>query len=288
MLWSTVASAVEALQYSELSYEIIVVADGTAPDIAAYLHRSKLCSVIYANAGSPQAARHIGACEAQGDVLFFADAHVLFPEGFFWDVLEDMRKTCADLMHTPHRFLGNTFYGFHVDWNGYLWSAQNVNGPVTESFKIAVAGHGAFAIRKDSYLKAGGYWQALKGFGGEETQLNFKLWLMGMTCWMTARTYHWHWMPPAGRHTDAMFRDKDFVRNFLMVAAAYGGPEQLERSYRAFVLQHWEFKKLYHELMSEVWCSNAVCEERAFIAEHCNYETVHGLREMFIREGVVN
>ncbi len=232
MLWATVVSAHESLQAARVSYEIIPVVNGPSPQIAALMHRAKLAKVYCSDASSPQAARHVGAIAAKGCWLFFLDAHCIVPQNFFLEMLNTLDRSGATLLHSPHRFLGKTFYGFTVDWDGTLWAKDTIDVPPTDqrSFEIAVAGHGAIGMLRHVYWKTGGYWQALRGFGGEETQLNLKMWLLGKRCAMATRTHHWHWLPPQGRHDESMFRDPDFIRNHLMIAEAYGGSDQLRRT----------------------------------------------------------
>ena len=289
-LWATIASARADLETSPLEWEIIAVVSQPFPPLVYHIAREDMATVVFADALSPQAARHEGVARSKGETIFFLDAHVIVPDGFFCQMLGDMKRTGAAMMHSPHRFLGRTAYGFRVGWDEYLWSTETIREAPAGSnpYKVAIMGHGACAIRRDAYLKAGGYWQELKGFGGEETQLNLKLWLMGMQCWATPRTHHWHYLPQGERHNETLFRDRDFVRNYLMIAAAYAGVNQVISSYDALRRLHWGGENLYPEIVAPILASDAVNKERKFIEEHGKYKSIDALREMFVREGVVN
>ena|SRR5690242_19445820 len=112
------------------------------------------------------------------------------------------------ILSVSARFDRGLVFASHFYVDGYLWTKKTLLEPPSSGpFKVATHPHGAFAVRRDSFLKAGGYWRELHGFGGEETQLCLKFWLMGMTCWATPRVYHWHWLPAGGRRGSETFRD---------------------------------------------------------------------------------
>lgn len=286
-LWATVASARSDLESPGSKFEIIVVANGEFTDTAKLIAHEKMADVVFSGADSPQGARHIGMERARGRVCFFLDSHVIVPPGFFHCMMCDMDAVGADVMHSPHRFLSRTSYGFRVGWDEYLWSTETVREAPNKvaPWKVAVMGHGAMAVRRSSYFDVGGYWPALKGFGGEETQFNLKMWLSGKTCWATPNTHHWHYLPSRIRHDESMFRDRDFVRNFLMINYAYGGMGQMLKAHRSFRILHWQFEDLYQDLMEEVPRMPEVKRERDSIPGR---KGVSWLRQWFDENGVLN
>lgn len=290
-LWATVASARADLETSGLEYEILVVLNGEYPQLGVQANIEKFFQPVFAgeHIDSPHSARHLGVNYAHGDTFFFLDAHVVLPSGFFRQVLADMAETGADIMHVPHRYLSRACYGYRTAWNEYAWGAELIReAPSDAPYRIAQMGHGAFAMRAETYYRIGGYWLALRGFGGEEPQLDLKTWMMGGSCWVTPRTYHWHYLPPGVRHTDNLFRDRNFVRNFLLLAAAYGEPGRIDAFYKAFILLHWQFQDLMPGLKEEVLADPSVAAERRFIAERAKYKDLAELKAMFDREGVIN
>lgn len=291
-LWSTVASAHDALKATGEQYEIWAVVNGKVPDLATWMFHEGTCNVLWSGADSPQMARDQGLKQSRGEFVFFADAHCVFPRDYFSILLEDAERTKADAIFGGTRFCSNPTYGMKVGWNEYLWGQDVVykkhidergDGPAP----IGIIGHGAFGIRRKAYMDAGGYWLALHGFGGEETQFNFKLWMMGFRCFVTPRVYHWHYLPFGERHGFDIHSNRDFVRNFLMIAAAYGGEQRVRESYNAFQAYYWQGKALHPELPAEVLAAEEVAAERAFIREHAVYKDLNALREMFVREGVI-
>lgn len=291
-LWYTVAAAASALEDTGKEHEIVAVLNGQYPIPAGLLHDHTHIRAVFCGPGvqSPQAARHAGLRYTSGEHVFFLDAHVIVPPDFFDVVLDDMAETGADFMGTGHRFLGPTFFGCRVAWNEYLWCRKVLYEPPRGSrkpWRAAVHPHGAFCVRRSAYADAGGYWLALKGYGGEETQLCFKLWLTGRSVWVTPNTYHWHWLPPQGRHDTRTFRDEQFARNFLLIAAAYGDVERVRASYRSLSALYWNLEDHFPEMIESVLSSPEVEAERAVVQEG-PFKNLDELRQLFRAEGIVD
>jgi hypothetical protein len=290
-LWYTVCAAHSALEFSGMDFEIIPVMNGVYPMPANCQHVGERIKTIYCGTGveSPQAARDAGMRHAEGEFVFFLDAHVVVPPNFFTVILEDMVKNDADFMGTPHRFLGPTYYGAKVAWHEYLWCRDIIRVPPrgAEPWRAAVHPHGAFCMRRSAWERAGGYWKALKGWGGEETQLCLKLWMMGLSVWVTPRTYHWHWLPPAARRTADIFSQPHFARNFLLIAAAYGDEARVRKSYESLSMLYWGLQNKYPEMIAEVLDSSAVKREKAVVQAGA-FKNIDELRGYFRSEGIVD
>lgn len=293
LLWATYAAARADLEASGLDFEIVPVINGPkVSDIAGLLHQSGEVNCIFAGEGvdSPQAARNLGAQHASGEVLFFLDSHVIVAPGFFWQMLSDMRGYDADLLHSPHRFLGKAFYGFRVDWDGLLWSKETLYAPQNGAlpFPIALAGHGACCVRRKAFETVDRYWKELKGFGGEETQLNLALWMCGFSCWMTPRTHHWHWLPGAERHGPEMFTSENFILNFLHLAYVFGGARQIDLAQKALRGKPGADGAQISALHEETMKSEALQRRCEWLGEHAKFSSLAALRAMFAARGVVH
>lgn len=291
-LWYTVASVISALEQSGIAAEIIVVANGEHPDQAKLMHAAESCRVYFCgkDIDSPQSARHFGFLAARGEILFSLDAHVIVPSNFFRQILDDMADTGADFMGAAYRSMLPKTYANRVDWGAYLWGGESIFEPPRgdNPFKTAVHPHGAFAITRNAYFGVGGYWRALRGFGGEESQLCFKLWLMGRTCWATPRTHHWHWLTPLETRHPEVFASESYARNFLMVAAAYSDERQVRDSYFALQMFHWGNVSKFPMLVQDVLADHDAFVERSAVFAAGKYENLRQLREMFNAEGVLN
>lgn len=292
-LWATVASAHGELELSGLDFEIIVVLNEPEgvdfPPIGATLKVSEICQVVYAKVDGPAGARNVGFKYSKGDFLFFADAHCVFQRGFFETLLDESLALGADAVFGGTRFVRDVTYGCKVGWQEILWGCDVLDKPSDgKPFPIVAVGHGAFGMAREAFVGCGMYWEALRGWGGEEPQLNFKLWMMGYRAFMIPQTYHWHYTPLGERRSfDGVYRDRNFVRNFLLVAAAYGGDDEARRVYDSFELYYWKSETLHREVLDEVLASSEVAAERTFIAARGKHKNLAELREMFEREGVV-
>lgn len=291
-LWSTVLSAHAALEAEGLAADIVPVIGepniALAREVVNGLPRVRAIEADH-NMRSPQAARDWGMKNTTTEAVVFLDSHVQIPAGFFGTLVEDLEATGAGAMSTWHRFTEREpvapgcSFGELIQW---VTKPKHDGKP----FRVAMHSHGAFAVRREAYDMAGGYWDALKGFGGEEPQLSFKLWLMGSSCWTTPRTFHWHYIPTHdGRHDyAALFYDYQYVSNHLMVAAAYDpSGEQLKRSWEWLLRWNWKGETVFPELDKLVLNSREVRYERQVYMSNGKYPGgLPELRNMFSREGI--
>lgn len=294
-LWYTVWSAINSLEASGLEHEIIVVVNGSLPFTASLLHEGGNVKSIFCGESidSPQSARDLGVQRSRGEFLFFLDTHVVIPPNFFSQMIADMEESGADFMGCGHKWIdvGQVYYGARIAWDEFLWARETLNHPPNgpgKLWKTAIHPHGAFAMRRKAYEEVGGYWLALKRFGGEESQMCLKLWMMGKSVWATPRTFHCHWLPPGARRDNTLWKDPDIVRNFMLVAAAYGDEARVRESYKAFSLLYWGGEDVFPMLIQKVLNSPEVAVERKVIAERAKYKNLKELREMFNREDVLN
>jgi hypothetical protein len=122
----------------------------------------------------PGPVRRAGAEAAQGDIFVFADAHVLFSPGFFHRVSATMRKEIwgsVGSLHFPVGWNGFDGGGFSTHYELTLeqnFRGNNLAGNFQTLTEIAAHGHGCVAVRKDRYLRVGGYHPGHTGYGGDE------------------------------------------------------------------------------------------------------------------------
>jgi hypothetical protein len=244
-LWMTLESCKMDLDASGLSYEFVVVVNGEEK-LSEDLLRQKYWLgkgghlgefVHVAEPMSPPSARHLGAESARGRFLFFFDNHCMVAPGYFRRAVESMDKHGMDVLHSTTRFwMGEqSWYEYGMDLTRNFWVRLNYEEPISteEPYRVAVAGHGGFAVRADFWRKIDGYWQGFEGYAGEEPYFDFKAWLMGGTVWIDPKVVHYHWSGKRGynRHyTD------DYFRNLLMAAHIIGGEKWLYTVYDSFVV----------------------------------------------------
>lgn len=240
-LYFTFAAASVDLEHSGLSHEIIAVVDGETHETSRALLQHQACRVICGTFGSPQHARHFGAEQAAGKYIFFLDSHVVPCRDFFRRMTETAEATGAAIVYSPHATWarGVMGYGYGVDWCGNLWSKDHQTEPlvtrngVTQKsdgpYRAAMMGHGGICVSREKYFAVGGYWLVQRGWGGEESHLSLKCWMLGQETWADPRVYHWHYM--AHRRGEEVFLDREHVRNFLISAYALGGEKYLNQCF---------------------------------------------------------
>lgn len=238
----TAAAASVQLDASGLEHEIIFVADNPNAPAGAQCSPQFPSKAYTVNCGSPQGARDYGIKRAASRYVFCLDSHVVCSDGFF-----SMAKSLMYLERPALVFPGmalhsrsQKYWGFKLDENSF-WSAGYHNEPdakimasgkYAHHYPIQNCGHGAFLVDRDIYLQTGGYCLEQKGWGGEETFLNLKMWMLGYQCFMMPQYFHWHYMDRS-RNTTARLSE-GFKNNFAIAAYAIGGEAAMQRVYRHF------------------------------------------------------
>ena len=128
-------------------------------------------------------ARNLGAREAAGDALAFADAHVAVPEGWFEPALEALSRPGVGAVGPVISSMEDPAKKGH----GFRW--------VDPSFKIAWLGPegtepypvpflvGCFsAVRRDLFLALGGFDEGMPVWGMEDAEIGLRLWTLGYEC----------------------------------------------------------------------------------------------------------
>lgn len=230
-LYFTYAAAFADLETGTRSFEIVPVIDGdeSAEARGLAMHGARL---VRGRFGSPQASRYAGLLASHGRWVFFLDSHVIPSRGFFERMVKTAEETDATLVFSPHVDWSRDrmAYAHRIGWQDSLWCVDAETKPRVETaYRAAQSGHGGILVDREKYLASGGYWLAQRGWGGEETHLSLKLWMLGYECWMEPRVYHWHYM--GGRRNDGAFQSRDYVRNFMLAAYALGGQKYLDAVY---------------------------------------------------------
>lgn len=220
-LWFTIhAVRMEMERDPGEPWEIIVVDNGSTDNtrnfpedysIAPWVRR-----IETTDRSGPGPVRNAGAEVAQGDILVFADAHVLFSPGFFKRVSNTIRNEIAESVGSLH---------FPVGWNGFKPDAfsthyeltlpqnfrgNNLAGNFQTLTEISAHGHGCVAVSRDHFFQVGGYHPAQAGYGGDEVYLDLKFAMFGFRNYTDPRAYYLHC---SQRHMNYVWVNRDVARN---------------------------------------------------------------------------
>jgi hypothetical protein len=236
-LWMTIESCIMDLEGTGLSYEFRICANGIdklSEDMKRIKHFTEKTGhmgefVQVVQPTAPPSARQMLTEHANGRYLFFFDNHCLPQPGYFKRGVDVMDAYHIDFLHSTTRFFAGegTNYEYKLSLKRDFWTLEPYREPASEHpYRIAVAGHGGFAVRTSAWREVGGYWEGFEGYGGEETYTDLKFWLLGKEVWIDPRFIHYHW---AGERIYKRHFTDDFFKNMYMAANCIGGDEWLAK-----------------------------------------------------------
>lgn len=238
-LWTTVHSIEQELDrgHRKYSYEFcIVTSDGPVTgDLNTLLHHMTRSGIVGFHQHSEEpisapTARQIAVENSNGKLLFFCDSHILVSPNFFDIAIQDFEDFSPDILHTTTKFYVSDVdhYGYRLTFNNGWAQAETLIDNPYKPFKVAAAGHGAFAAQRKSWDEIGGYWKGFKEYAGEELYLSLKAWMMDKTVWLDPTWQHLHYCGDRGyrRH----FTDDYYINNF-MTMNIIGGEKYVNQTY---------------------------------------------------------
>jgi hypothetical protein len=243
-LWATISSCESDLADSKYTWNYVLVFNGCKKLANVELNMLHFLSkagklkraVIKVGNLPPPNARQLAATHADGEILFFLDNHCVVGKNYFARSMADFKHYGAemDMLHSTTVFHPGEFshYHYHLTLNKNFWAkSAPIPDDTHRPYRIAVGGHGGFAIRRSVWEEVGGYWDGFVGYGGEEVYLDMKLALLGKKNWIDPLVMHYHYGGVRGysRHyTD------EYFRNMMMCANIIGGYDWMMRVYTAF------------------------------------------------------
>lgn len=230
-LYLSVFSALSQLEKSDLNFEILIVADGGEATKYEQAHPNIRCIRLSGQnrTGSPQGTRDIGIRNAKYKNVLCIDSHVVVSDIQKW--VEEHEGLSAGLSFPAMRGASSehwTLYGSIFDWDKSFWNTRVLYEPKSQfPYRIVQASHSGFLCDREFYISSGGYTNLQVGYGGEETQLALKFWMLGKQNWMMPQIWHAHYQP-IGRNEGAE-HSENYKRNFLVAAYVFGGQEYLNK-----------------------------------------------------------
>jgi hypothetical protein len=226
----TVFALLQQMQNAGLQYEIIIAADGGTETKFESLPNVRCLRLTGdRRTGSPQGTRDAGIRAALARNVLCVEDHVVI-NNIIALYAEHVRlggamTFCARVGETTEMI---SSVGYVMDWDKRFWQKHPIyTCPSKQPFRVVGFGHAAFMIDRDFYIKSGGYFLEMRGWGGEEPDLNLLVWQLGREIWMVPSVTHAHYLTP-GAHGDVT-SSPDFARNFCIAAYEHGGEEYLQK-----------------------------------------------------------
>jgi|SRR5271157_4673387 len=222
------ATATNLLQTAPPSQvELIVVDDDSTDHSTDFLDSWPSVTVLRSPGLGVARARNLGASHASGDVILFADAHVRAPEGWHvpvTDALRDVRVGAVapgiySLTDPERRGFGMSVAGpdLRVPWLRKVGSTP---------YPVPVLPGGFLAMRRETYLRTGGYDPGMRQLGGNDAELSCRLWMSGYEQKVVPELEVGHLFRSAAPYPAKWVA---LLHNRLRMALVHFHPERVER-----------------------------------------------------------
>jgi GT2 family glycosyltransferase len=199
-------------------------------------HDDKLAQFVYhPEPLSPPTARQIGTLFGSSRYLFFLDNHCMVDSNYFTRAVEQMDSRSLPMLHSTTKFHSGAplHYEYILQLENNFWATSLKLKPQskTEPYRIAIGGHGGFAVRRDVWNEVGGYWTGFTGYGGEESYFDLKMWMLGYEVWQDPKMLHHH---HAGQRSYHRKETDEYFINMMMAANIIGGTKWIDKIYDNF------------------------------------------------------
>jgi hypothetical protein len=289
-LWATI-HACEADLGAVKNYSYVIVANGMdeIPQNTYFLKEGleklgKMGAFIHHRSPlAPPAARQLGADAATGKVLFFFDNHCIPDVWYFGKMLSSIQEFGYDLVHSTTQYWAGKYKHYHypLTLEDNFWVTTISETPLRDTtYDCACGGAGGFAVKKETFDKVGGYGHIglFDGWGGEETYLDLKMWMLGYKVGLDPEALHWHY---ASERSYSRHYTPDFYTNLLTAAYVLGGDKWLDK-----VSNGLSSSANYSPSLRDIAHSRG-SQHRQWIAANAKY-TLDEVLEMFKRDGIAH
>ena len=263
-LWATIQSCEIDLAGTGFDYEFNIVSNGETESVdlkrvIQFVKKSgHLGTYQHFEEGlTPPVARQRATKDAQGRILAFFDNHCLVAKDYFRRLIADFDHLGADMIHSATKFYEGEFVHYHYRLllNQNFWAESSlVPQHSLKPYRIAMAGHGGFAVLRSVWEEVGGYGPEglFSGYAGEESYFDLKMALLDKTNWIDPKVVHYHY---AGRRAYPRHYTDDYYRNLMTCAYVIGGNKWLDKVFEHFVTSSCKHKtgKTMYELMTDAF-----------------------------------
>jgi glycosyltransferase involved in cell wall biosynthesis len=227
---------------------------------------NRILRVIYDPIAGNHSTRNRGAEVARGKYIFFSDAHMAYAPGFFKRMIRAIDETDG-IVHGAIGWLGG--YPPKERDFGYQYTmklGEEIKGTwanyklADDYFYIPLQGHCCLGVKREQFMKFGGYPEFHRCYGGGEFYLDIKWWMLGSRVSVDPQAKAYHLC--AGRGYS--YNYNDYISNVLAIGLALNADWWAERAYINWC-KHGNFKTMNH-----LWerAKKETAKDREFIAKN--------------------
>ena len=220
--------------------EVIVADDQSTDDATNFLASREYAAVRLLRTpehlGSAR-SRNYGAFFATGDLLVFADSHVLVPPGWREAFLAIASGLEIGAIGPGIADLGPPQVGY-----GQVWKSASLEnrwlpprGP--NPYSVPLLGGGFLALPADIFRYIGGFDSGIKVWGSEDSELSFRVWSLGKQCVVVPSVVIKHRFR---RENPTLVTFEEWIHNKLRVARLHFRPERVD-----IINQYWSISPSY-------------------------------------------
>ena len=218
------------------SGEIVVVDDGSTDGCADALQEDQVLRIIRCTRLGAATARNVGARQANGDIIVFADAHIEAPPQWWMPLADVLRDSSVGAVAPVVSVMGSELSrGYGMRWKGpdlgIEWLPLESSGP----HSIGLAPGCLLAMRREVFNSTGGFDDGMMLWGMEDSEYSMRLWLLGYELKLVPSVEIAH-----------AFREKHpysipwtyVIHNMLRVAFCHFNTERIQRVVQALKGYH--------------------------------------------------
>ncbi len=165
------------------TYELIIVDNGSTDGSTDFIGRmddSRIRLLKTDERLGVAGARNYGAAFAEGNILIFVDAHMLFPQNWLISILDVLYEEQVELVVPAVSAWGNPHaIGYGISWKGERLEPKWLGKQSSDPYAVPLAGGCFQAFRRDFFYEIGGYDAGMMNFGSEDLEMCLRVWLLG-------------------------------------------------------------------------------------------------------------